>query len=400
LHGDLETLYDAHAHRLYAHCWSLLGDGGAADALRDTLIRATRNPPGGDTVLGLHHLARTVCAERGAFGRRGRPVFAQAAIDPLLAAVGALSAGRREALLLSAGQWLEVRDIAAVLDISPGRVRELLHEARTALERFVLDVLLRGNADPGEHMDVIAAFEKGRLPHLLARRASTWAPAPLRDQVLAAADREHDGADREHDGAGGAGGAPVAATGPLVLIDSASEAAPAKRERSRRRAAFKAVGGVTGVAATVAAGLVMTWPSTGSGTLNAFGPYEGGARSIPVPTGGVTDGPGVRESPNAARNEAAPTPTPTTATEQEPPVTEGPAPSGGGATTPATTPEHDAPATSSAPSPTSRAQTPPASPKSPEPAPDEGSRQDNPLEPITDIVGHLTSPLLGSLSGR
>jgi hypothetical protein len=134
--------------------------------------------------------------------------------------------------------------------------------------------------------------------------------------------------------------------------------------------------------------------------LNAFGPYEGGARSIPVPTGGVTDGPGVRESPNAARNEAAPTPTPTTATEQQPPGTEGPAPSDGGATTPATTPEHDAPATSSAPSPTSRAQTPPASPKSPEPAPDEGSRQDNPLEPITDIVGHLTSPLLGSLSGR
>ncbi|TDC14891.1 RNA polymerase sigma factor, partial [Actinomadura bangladeshensis] len=335
MHGDLETLYDAHAHRLYAHCWSLLGDQGAADALRETLTRAMRNPPRGETVLWLHHLARTVCAERGAFGGRGRPVFAQAATDPLLDGIGNLSAGHREALLLSAGQWLEVRDIAAALDISPGSVRELLHEARTALESFVLDVLIRGHADPGEHMDVIAAFEKGRLPHLLARRASIWAPAPLRDQVLAAAERDE---------AGGVQAEPVAPADHLVVIDSATEAAAAKRERSRRRrAALKGVGGVTGVAATVAAGLVMTWPSSGGGTLSAIGPHEGSTRPAPVPAGGVTDG--TPETPDTGANSAAPTRTPTPTTEERAPVTEKPAPSDGGAADPTTTPEHDAPPT-------------------------------------------------------
>lgn len=179
MRGDLENLYEAHAHRLYAHCWSLLGDDGAPGALKDTLSEAVRNPgsPPGETVLWLHHLARTVCSERGAFSRHSRPVFAEAGTDPLLSAARNLPAEHREALLLSAGEWLEVRDIARVLRVSAGAVRERLHEARTALERVVLDALMRRTADPAEHMDVIEAFERGRLPNLLARRAPAFAPA-------------------------------------------------------------------------------------------------------------------------------------------------------------------------------------------------------------------------------
>ncbi|MFG2088904.1 hypothetical protein [Spirillospora sp. NPDC048824] len=391
MHGDLETLYDAHAHRLYAHCWSLLGDHGAADALRETLTRAIRQPPRGETVLGLHHIARTVCAERGAFGHV-RPVFVQAAIDPLLDGIGNLSAGHREALLLSAGQWLEVRDIAVVLRISPDRVHELLHQARTALERFVLDVLIRGTADPAKHMDVISAFEKGRLPHLLARRAPTWAPAPLRDRVLAAA-------DRERDASGPASAEAVMPDGPLVVIDSGPDsAAPARKRPGRRKAALKGVGGVAGVAATVAAGLMMTWPSADSGTVGALGPHESTSRPGPVPAGGVTEEPGASKSPDDGRNETAPAPAPTT--KERAPVTEEPALSGNGTAGPTTAPERDTPPTPSPTRPTSRQETPPPTQESPEPQPDERSRTDGPLDPITDIVGHLTSPIFGGLAGH
>ena len=78
MRGDMETLYDSHSDRLYAHCWSLVGDQGAANAVRDTFGEAARYQRRGDTVLWLHHIARFVCTERGAFGRRVRPVFAAA----------------------------------------------------------------------------------------------------------------------------------------------------------------------------------------------------------------------------------------------------------------------------------------------------------------------------------
>ncbi|WP_165969447.1 sigma factor-like helix-turn-helix DNA-binding protein, partial [Actinomadura sp. KC06] len=223
MRGDLENLYDAHAHRLYAHCWSLTGDQGAPEALKDTLNEAVQqHPPPGETVLWLHHLARRVCADRGAFSPHSRPVFADAETDPLLAAARNLPADHREALLLSAGEWLAVRDIASVLRVSTEAVRERLHEARTALERVVLDALMRRTADPAKHMDVIEAFEKGRLPNLLARRAPAFAPAPLRDHVLG-----NDVPDDEvHEELGHAPSVPVPPavppdpTRPLVVIGS------------------------------------------------------------------------------------------------------------------------------------------------------------------------------------
>ncbi|XVQ15041.1 RNA polymerase sigma factor [Spirillospora sp. CA-255316] len=398
MHGDLETLYDAHAHRLYAHCWSLLGDRDAADALRDTLTEAVRYPPRGETVPWLHRMTRTVCSERGAFGRHGRPVFAQATTDPLLNAAANLPAGHREALLLSAGEWLEVRDIAAVLRVSPGTVHELLHEARTALERAVLDALMRGIADPAKHMDVIAAFEKGRLPNLLARRAPAWAPAPLRDQVLAASD------GHERDEIGHAPAEPAVAAAPtrqLVVIGSDAEtsADPERERANRRKAALKGVGGVAGVAASVAAGLVMTWPSAGDGTVNALGPSDGNTRPGPVPVGSVTDEPGAPQRPSGGQKDTAPTPT--TTTEGRAPVAEEPTGSGGGATGLAKPPKSDTPSVPSPASPPdSQRQTSAPPQQSPEPQPDDEPRQDGPLKPVTDIVGSITSPILGGLTGQ
>ena len=397
MRGDLETLYDAHAHRLYAHAWSLLGDQGAGDALKDTLIEAVRNPPRGETVLWLHHLTRTVCSKRGAFSRHRRPVFAQMATDPLLDAAGRLPADHREALLLSAGEWLEVRDIARVLRISQGGVHELLHEARTALERVVLDALMRGAADPAKHLDVIAAFEQGRLPHLLARRAPGFAPAPLREHVLAAADPQYD----EVAAMPMAPAAPAAAPD-LVVIGPDAGTDP-KRERSRRRRdAVKGVGAVAGVAASVAVGLALTWPSSSDGTVDALGPNGSGTRPGPTDNTTTTD-PGTPK-PQGGGEQGAPDPRPTT--QKRAPAAEEPSKPAGRATGLQQPPSSRTPSSppSSAPPSDARETPPPSSQKPPQQDPgddDGGSKKpNNPLEPVTDIVGGITSPILGGLGGQ
>ncbi|XRQ08934.1 hypothetical protein ACN3XK_72710 [Actinomadura welshii] len=404
MHWDLETLYDAHAHRLYAHCWSLLGDHGAAGAFGATLTEAVRRPPRGEPVLWLHQVARAVCAERGAFDRHGGSLFAEAADDPLLNVAGDLSGDHREALLLFEGKWLAVRDIAEVVRVPPDGVRDILREARTTLERLVLDALIRGAADPAEHMEVIAAFEAGRLPHLLARRGPARAPAALRDRVLAGPDREETAGPPAESGA---------AADRLVVIDSGAGPAASEREHSRRRSVLKGVGGVTGVAATVAAGLMMAWPSAGGGATAALGQQEDGSRPGPVPAGSIADEPGAEDSGGGdtggtgpgGGEEAAPMPSPTT--EKQTPVSEEPAPPSGGASGPsaAEPPRQEAPSSppSSAAPPSAQRQAPqqeaPAqeapSQEPPDRRPDGRWRPGSPLDPITDIVGSITSPLLG-----
>ncbi|GLZ05382.1 hypothetical protein Acsp03_28480 [Actinomadura sp. NBRC 104412] len=270
MRGDLEALYDAHAHRLYAHCWSLLGDEGAADAVRDAFAEAVRHRPQGETVLWLHGVSRSVCAKRGAFERQRRPLFTRAGDDPLMRAAAALPADHREALLLAAGEWLDVRDIARVFRISPGRVRELLHAARTGLERGVLEALMRGGGTASPYLDVIEAFEKGRLPHLLARRAPGLAPRGLREVIL--------------------GDSTKVTQSPLVVIDPNTPDVPFDdgregRDEARRRrwAAVRGAGAVAGVAASVAAGLMMTWPSPEGDGVNALAPTQDDRRPAPVP---------------------------------------------------------------------------------------------------------------------
>ncbi|MFF5259084.1 RNA polymerase sigma factor [Actinomadura viridis] len=304
MRGDLGTLYDAHADRLFSHCWSLLGDEDAAGAVRDAFVAAVRHPPRGDTVLWLYALSRSACADRGAFSGTGRPAFdgarppgshpaAAPVADPLLRAAGRLRPDHREALVLWAGEWLEVPDIAKVLGIAPDTVRELLHAARTRLERTVLDLLLRGAADPRLHTDVIAAFEKGRLPGLLARRAPARPPAALRDLVLAACEEEAARPLSE-----------VTAPSPLVVIGP-SVATPPGRGRARRTTR-RGVGAVTGMAASVAAavGLLMSWPSGKEGRVESLIPSSGSGQAdrvsgsaSPSGTGGGTATPGRSTDP-------------------------------------------------------------------------------------------------------
>ncbi|RFS83006.1 hypothetical protein D0T12_22680 [Actinomadura spongiicola] len=422
--GDLETLYDAHAHRLYAHCWSLVGDHGAADALTSVFVEALRHPPRGETVLWLHHLARTVCSERGAFNHDGHLAFAQSATDPLLNAAGHLAADHREALLLYAGEWLEIRDIARVLCVTPDDVRKLLHQARTALERVVLDALMRGTAEAAKHMDVITAFEKGRLPHLLARRAPALAPAPLRDRVLAVADRDRE-SDHDripaHDRLPDEPVVSAESTDQLVVIGPGFEFPDRGRDRARRRAALKGVGGMAGVAATITVGLMMTWPSSGEGSLNALGPFDGNGRGGSGPAGGST-----RAAPAPTDGDAGdPTavaprvgaqrvldpdpalPQPPATTEDSPtarPTAPGPKPTrvpGGGGTP--TRPERTPPPipTDGTPTPTPSTPDPEETPipeQPSEPPEDEANPTSTPSGPIIDTIGSVTSPLFGGLA--
>ncbi|MGC4955494.1 hypothetical protein ACLQ2P_19925 [Actinomadura citrea] len=402
--GDLGSLYDAHADRLYAYCWSLVGDQLAAAAVGDTFSAAVHQPPRGDSVLWLYSLSRTACAERGAFtdgpgigaGTRG-PLFADP--DPLLRAAGGLRSDHREVLLLSAGEWLEPHDIARVLGLAPDTVMQLLNAARTRLERAVLDILMRGATEA--RLDLISAFEKGRLPRLLARRAPAHAPGWLRDQVLAACEEE---AARPLPS--------VISPSPLVVIG------PARADHRRRgasRFASKGLGAVAGVAASAAAviGLLVSWPAAKGGSAASLTPTAGKGQTHPASTSshGVPPDPppgltGSERADGGSQN-------PVTSAYGSPPQQVGGAPAGGAAPAPPATSPSQEPAGGKPPAsstPTKPEQpstppddttptTPPDTPSDPTTPPDDGSTDpttppptDTPSDPPSDPGTPSPSP--------
>ncbi|MDL4771832.1 RNA polymerase sigma factor [Actinomadura xylanilytica] len=338
MRGDLSSLYDAHAARLYAYCWSLLGDEAAAAAVTDTFTAAVHQPPRGDKVLWLYSLSRSACADRGAFADhsaftdRGAPVYTGA--DPLLRAAGGLRADQREVLLLWAGEWLETADIAHVLGIAPDTVAQLLHAARIRLERAVLDTLMRGTTEMS--LELIAAFEKGRLPQLLARRSPALAPTWLREQVLDVCETEATRALPS-----------VAVPSPLVVIGPPGAAgrtgrAGAGGSRAKRRVLGKGIGAVAGIAAAAAAavGLLVSWPAAKSGGTSSLVPTAGhtdqSGQATPEPdqrTQGLTGG---ERSTGGAKPTSG---NPVTSAFDEPPAPAVPAPgtprADGGTTAPA-----------------------------------------------------------------
>ncbi|MES9542653.1 hypothetical protein [Actinomadura sp. NPDC000600] len=393
--GDLGSLYDAHADRLYAYCWSLVGDQLAAAAVGDTFSAAVHQPPRGDSVLWLYSLSRTACAERGAFtgevgaaGGRG-PLFADP--DPLLRAAAGLRSDHREVLLLWAGEWLEPHDIARVLGIAPDTVMQLLNAARTRLERAVLDILMRGTAAP--QLDLISAFEKGRLPRLLARRAPAHAPGWLREQVLAACEEE---ATRPLPS--------VIAPSPLVVIgperaDRPKHGSPGATPKGR---VSRGLGAVAGVAASAAAviGLLVSWPTAKGGSAASLVPTSSSGQTHPASTtsGGVPQDPapglsGTKRADDGSGN-------PVTSAYGSPPQqaggTQGGAPGGGAApappaASPSKEPARERPPASGTPSKPEKPSTPPDdstpttppdSPSDPTTPPDDGST--DPTTPPTD----------------
>ncbi|MEO3824994.1 hypothetical protein [Actinomadura sp. B10D3] len=377
MRGDLDSLYDAHADRLYAYCWSLVGDRHAAAAVGATFSAAVHQPPRGDSVLWLYSLARTTCAERGAFtgelggptvDGRGGPLFAGS--DPLLRAAAALRADHREVLLLWAGEWLETHDIARVLGVAPDTVAQLLNAARTRLERSVLDILMRGTAQP--RLDLITAFEKGRLPRLLAGTAPSRAPGWLRAQVLAACEAE---ATRPLPS--------VSAPSPLVVIGPRAEDRP---KRGLSAGVSKGFGAAAGFAASAAAviGLLVSWPAAKGGGASSLVPTAGNGQTQPASTQthGVPHDP-LPGLPGSGTPESGPK-NPVAGAHESPPQQTGGTPGGGTAAAPPAAPPSSArekPPASATPSkpqppatpPEETPTTPPDSPSEPTTPPDDGS---------------------------
>jgi DNA-directed RNA polymerase specialized sigma24 family protein len=341
MRADPGALYDAHAARLYAYCWSLVGDRAAADAVTSTFVATVRHPPRGDTVLWLYALARSACMELGALDGlpdgafRSRPASARPASpgDPLLRAAAGLRADHREVLLLWAGGWLEIDDIARVVGVAPDTARGLLHAARTRLERAVLDALMRAPAHTPAHLELIGAFEKGGLPRLLARRVPDRPPRELRERVLAACEVE---ARRTLP--------TVTAGGPLVVIGGAAGPEPTSPDAGRSKARKKArkVGAAASLAAAAAAavGMLISWPvgkgggsaklvpTSGSDRAEAGSarPSDGssGGASDAARSGGLSTGPLTQSSRPAAPSWAG------TGASGAPPGRGGGTPSGGG----------------------------------------------------------------------
>jgi DNA-directed RNA polymerase specialized sigma24 family protein len=386
VHGDPETLYDAHAPRLYSYCWSLVGDE-APEALKDTFMAAARlGPPRGDEVLWLYALARSACMRRGALDR----VHCDAHdADPLRRAAAGLRADHREVLLLSAGVWLEAPDIARLIGLAPDTVRQLIQAARSRLERAVLDTLLH-RPIVARQDELIAAFERGRLPMLLARRVPAEPPAALRADVLAAAERALPATT---------GPLPVTTPGtsPLIVVDPRH--ARKSDGTARRRVKGAAELGAIAACAAAAAGLIVAWGSpngkSGGGSLSAPVPHVDDGSGNPQAPSGTTPG-----GPDAAP--VAPTATPfTTEVTDVPsdrpagPGTDAGAPSapstGGGATDP------------SGPGQGEQVEPPPSSPStpsSPKPSkPSLGGTVGDTVDTVGDTVGGVIGGVGGLVGG-
>jgi DNA-directed RNA polymerase specialized sigma24 family protein len=383
------ALYDTQAKRLHAYCWSLVGDQAAA-AVRDVFTaaahpymtgRTARRDPGPD-LLWLYRQARAECLRRG-------PVTVIPGRDPLLRAAARLRADQREVLVLAAD--LPPAGIAQVLGVTSAKAIQSFTDARARLEQAVLKVLL---ADPATatHEDVIAAFERGALGSLLARRAP--APPPgLRASVIGTVTRHRD--------------APLVVISPAAKPAAADGDAPKGRTGGRHaRVAAPVIGAAAACAAAVvgalAAGTTLNFDVTpaGGGGHGAMAPGRTahpdsgpvaapGGGQTPVgevsPTGSAAPRP-IERSPGDAPSPAASTsPADPSAPPQAASPDESPGPSGGspGASTPSS------PSTPSTP-------VAPSTPSDPSP-PDSGSPSGDPSDPPGGLLPSL--PLLPTLLG-
>jgi hypothetical protein len=382
------ALYDKQAVRLHAYCWTLVGDQ-AASTVRDVFTAAAHPSPAGRDSrrreatmpgrLWLYRQARAECLRRG-------PVTVIAGRDPLLRGAARLRADQREILVLAAD--LPPAGVARVLSMPADRAIQLVTAARARLEQAVLKVLL---ADPATatHEDVIAAFERGALGALLARRAP--APPPgLRAAVIGTMTRH------QHT--------------PLVVISPAAKAAtqgdaPKGRPAGRHaRAAAPVIGAAAACAAAVigaiAAGTTLNFDASpaggdGHGALAPSTAEHGrSAGSTAAPGAGET--PIVSPTDSAAPRtvERAPGDAPSPSSSSTAPAPDGGDTAGG---SPSQVPETPAPTGSSPTAPPPSSPSDPSSPADPSDStpPDSESPSDDPSQSPPGGLLPLIPRLLG-----
>lgn len=155
----LAVLFERHGRRLFGYLRGLLGSPSEAeDLVQETFLRLLRARRryrrGAAFVPWMLVTARNLAWNRLEKGRRrgeeelptaGSPghedtsdgpeaeLAARQRAEALTRALQELGGGEREVLLLSYFEGLEHRDIAALLDISPGAVKARIHRARGKL---------------------------------------------------------------------------------------------------------------------------------------------------------------------------------------------------------------------------------------------------------------------------
>ncbi|HLF42371.1 MAG TPA: RNA polymerase sigma factor [Acidimicrobiia bacterium] len=145
--NDIEDFYRLHAGSVYSYLVSLCRDRSLAeDLMQDTFIKATRalgGYRGGSPKAWLFSIARTVFLDK--MRREARRPIAIVEVevagppdrdpveqDAIERALGALPERQRTALILSDRIELKGSEVAAILGVSEGAARVLLHRARQA----------------------------------------------------------------------------------------------------------------------------------------------------------------------------------------------------------------------------------------------------------------------------
>ncbi|HEX5451507.1 MAG TPA: sigma-70 family RNA polymerase sigma factor, partial [Candidatus Limnocylindrales bacterium] len=149
-----EALWEAQYPAILAYARRRFDEEDARDIAAETFLvawRRRKDLPDRETTPWLYGVARRVAADRHrAIARAGRLSVrlanerpgAERAVDPegarrLLAALGELSEGDRELLLLTAWEGLTPAQAAVALSCSPATVRVRLHRARARLRRLL-----------------------------------------------------------------------------------------------------------------------------------------------------------------------------------------------------------------------------------------------------------------------
>lgn len=139
----IENFYREHAMAVFAYCVSLCRDRvWAEDLMQDTFVKATRaigGYRGGDPKSWLFAIARNTFIDQT---RRRRPLPVAdieessvadpdvAEIDAIERALQSLPDRQRTALLLADRGGLPPAEVAAILGITPGAAKVLVHRAR------------------------------------------------------------------------------------------------------------------------------------------------------------------------------------------------------------------------------------------------------------------------------
>jgi RNA polymerase sigma factor (sigma-70 family) len=157
--GDQDAfaaIFRRYQQDLYRYCVAILGNPqDAQDALQNTMVKALRALPGEQRAIELKPwLYRVAHNESIDLRRRARPAapLEEDAVAPapsleetaaerrrlrdLLADIGELPERHRGALVMRELGGLDIDEIAAALDSSPGAARQVLYEARRNLQQM------------------------------------------------------------------------------------------------------------------------------------------------------------------------------------------------------------------------------------------------------------------------